>query len=227
MPDLITAPTTREVVSFGIERCQDQNRTIFPTDFELFDYINIICREIVRSTKILKSDVYIKLIPNQVEYGYNAILDEFTNIVQIETVTILDINDIESTPLQFRNKKDFRNDILGKTSITSPLWYSYDGINIAYWRPTTLTTDRLKIRASRELQKSEEAGQDIDPPQELINKFLPYIKYGLVREMATSRPDNDRLKSLVQIYDRLYQKYIDVELTPKTLDTHRAYMRSF
>lgn len=225
MPDIITAPITRDVVSFGIERCQDRDRKLFPTDLELFDYINVVLRELARFTKFLKTDTFIQLVPDQIEYNLIKLLDKVVNIVEIETASA-SIGGVD-TILTFRNKRTFREEILTDTSITTPTYFTYDGLAIAYWRPTTDPTAIMNLRVSRELLTSEEVNAEIDPPEELVAKFLPYIKYGLVKEMCLARPKDSTLTDRASAYDRLYEGYKEVLLIPQTLDSHRAPMRSF
>lgn len=226
MPDLISAINTRALVSYAVSRVNDEERIEFPNNGEIYDCANKICREIARHSKLLKADLYIPLIPNQLEYSYLQVADHLINVVQVETVTYLN-GDIESAPLTYRNKKVFRNETIQDTTVIAPTYYTYDNINIAYWRPVGNAGGRLKLRVARDLYENELLSNLVDPPFELWARYSDYIKYGTVSEMCLARPDNEKLQKIQQNYERLYKQYKDLDLIPKTLDTHVQYMREF
>lgn len=223
MPDIITAPNTRAILSFAIERVSDQNRKLFPVDVEIFDYINIVLKELARHSLLLKDDLFISLVPNQVEYDYTKSIDRLVNIRQIETVTMVD-NSVETPPLDYKNKQTFRKEYQGNTNYTSPTVFTYDEINIAYWRPVSNTTSRLKLRVSRELLENEKVNQEQDPPNELWVKFSDFIKYGTTFLMASKIPD---LTKVADTYGQLFQGYKDIQLIPKTLQSHKTTFKEF
>ena len=68
---------------------------------------------------------------------------------------------------------------------------------------------------------SEEMQLDVDPPEDLVAKFLPYIKIGTVAQMAMARPKNEDLKNIVQNYLRLYENYKELDAIIGTMDTHQ------
>ncbi len=226
MPDLLTATTAREIVSYAIARCLDEERKLFPSDAEIFDYANKIAKEIARHSKLLKSDLYIPLIPNQLEYSYLAVADHLINVLQIETVTLID-GGVESKPLTYKNKKTFRGETILDGSTTAPRYYTFDAVTLAYWRPVANDTSRLRLQTSRDLMSNEYVGKDMDLPPELWLRYSDYIKFGTVSEMCLARPDIQHLTNIQQNYERLYKQYKDLDLIPKTLDTQQSFMREF
>lgn len=226
MPDLITSQNGREIISYATERCRDSDRTLFPTDGEIFDYANKIAKEIARHSKLLKSDLFIPLIPDQTEYSYVAVADHLISVIQIETVSIVD-GGVETAPLTYVNKKTFRNETLLDGTIHCPKFYTFDAVNIAYWRPVSNTTSRLKLRVARDLMSNEYVSKDMDLPAEIWVRYSDYIKYGTVSEMCLARPENQELAPIQQNYERLYKQFKDLDLIPKTLDSQQTFMREF
>lgn len=227
MPDQISANITQELLSYATSRCLDEERTKFPSNLEILDCANKICREIVRHSKLLKTDLYIPLEPNRQEYSYLQVADHLINIIQLETVTIIDGNGVESAPLDYVNKKVYRDETIQNSNVYLPRYYTYDNVNIAYWRPVSDTHSRLKLRVSRDLLDSEKISPQVDPPLVVWARYSDYIKYGTVSEMCLARPDDEVLGKMQQNYERLYKQYKDLDLIPKTLDTHKSYMREF
>lgn len=217
MPEEITAQYTREIVSWLIEEFDDNKRVFLKTNGQIFTKLNEAQKQIARITRCLKEDCYVILEPNKVYYSLAELPVVIADIVQIENVVIVDSDNTESKPLDYRNRPTFERHIKTDTSITTPMYYGIDNVQFYYWKPYQTAGYRVLIRCSKIPHLDERISATIDPILPMP-KYYDLLKY---KTAVLTTMSNKTLRDLTAGYSLLYEAELEsIQLTLKTLDSH-------
>lgn len=208
-------------MSYLRRNTSDFSRERIKSDDMHFEFIDEAIRKICVDTKCLQLPVFIKLEPGVWDYSNASIVQTIGTILQAEKVEIVDKAGKTLYRLENSYKTQFQN-YLSDDCITEPKYYYLTDSSFWYSRPVDDYGYYAKIFCSRVPLPGERVDFDRDPV--IPGKYLPFVKYGAMIEIADAYPELD---IDVRRWERKFEEYKDISVIPKSKERVNADRKEF